>query len=107
MSTSDIKDITWAMMSDAGIDINLVNRQHTQLGNKEYILISGDTKVAFGPAVDVEGDGSTHGWDVSTYELLKDSDDDEGYWEHRSQNWAETPADALRLVKDAAPEAGE
>lgn len=99
---SDITDITWAMMTDAGINISLVNRQPTQLGTDEYVLIDGTTKVAFGPAVDVEGDGSTHGWDVSTYELLKDSEDDEGYWEHRRQEWAETPAEALWLVKDAA-----
>lgn len=100
---SAITDITWSMMSDAGIDIGLVNRQPTELGEYEYILIKGNTKVAFGPAVAVEGDGTTHGWDVSTYELLKDSSDDEGYWDHISQEWAETPAEALRLVAEAAP----
>ena len=41
--------------------------------------------------MDVEGDGSTHGWEVSAYDLLKDSDDDEGYWDHVSQDRAETP----------------
>ena len=99
---SDITDITWTMMADAGIDIDLVNRKPTELGTDEYILIDGDTKVAFGPAVDVEGAGSTHGWDVSTYERLEDSEYDEGYWEHRHQEWAETPAEALRLVAEAA-----
>lgn len=98
ISASDITDITWAMMSDAGIDISLVNRQPTELGEYEYVFIDGDTKVAFGPAVDVEGDGSTHGWDVSTYELRKDSEDDEGYWENIHQEYAETPAEALQLV---------
>lgn len=102
-TTSSIRDITWARMSDAGIDISLVNRQHTELGEYEYVLIKGSTKVAFGPAVDVEGDGSTHGWDVSTYELRKDSADDEGYWDHGSQEWAETPAEVLRLVAAAVP----
>lgn len=98
MSTSDITDITWSMMSDAGIDIDLVNRQPTQIGTDEYILIDGDTKVAFGPAVDVEGDGSTYGWDISTYDRVTENDGDE-YWDGpRSQEWAETPADALRLV---------
>jgi hypothetical protein len=100
---SDISDITWAMMSDAGIDISLVNRQPTELGEYEYILIDGGTKIAFGPAVDVEGDGSTHGWDVSTYELRKDGEDDEGYWEHVHQEWAGTPAGALQLVMAGIP----
>jgi hypothetical protein len=98
---SDITDITWSMMSDAGIDIGLVNRQPTELGEYEYVLIDGDTKVAFGPSVDVEGDGSTHGWDVSTYELRKDSEDDDGYWENIHQEWAGTPAEALLIVAAA------
>ena len=97
-TASDITDITWTMMGDAGINIGLVNVRATELGEREYVLTDGDTKIAFGPAVDVEGDGSTHGWDVSTYELRKDSEDDDGYWEHIHQEWAETPAEALQLV---------
>ena len=99
---SDITDITWGMMTKAGIDIDLVNRKPTSIGTDEYVLINGNTKVAFGPAVDVEGDGSTYGWDVSTYELVKDNDDDEGYWDHSIQEWAETPDEALRLVAEAS-----
>ena len=101
---SEITDITWAMMSDAGLDIDLVRRQPTSLGTDEYVLIDGDTKIAFGPAVDIEGDGSTYGWDVSTYERVNDSADDEGYWDHGIQEWTETPAEALRLVAAAVRE---
>jgi hypothetical protein len=104
MSTaSGISDITWDMMSDAGIDTDLVYRRPTGLGTDEYVLIKGSTKVAFGPAVDIEGDGSTNGWEVSAYELVQDSGEDEGYWDHGVQEWAATPAEALRLVAAAVP----
>jgi hypothetical protein len=101
-TTSDITDITWRMMSDAGIDIDLVNRQPTTLGADEYILINGSKKVAFAPAKDDAGRAAS-GWDIAVYEWMDDDPDDpSGYWCHNGQDFARTPADALRLVARAA-----
>ena len=100
---SDITDITWAMMSDAGIDIDLVTRVPTELGAYEYILVKGDTKVAFGAAVATEAYGSPSGWNIATYE--SDTDDQGEYWREVRQDWAETPDEALRLVAEAVREA--
>ena len=96
MPASDITDITWSMMTGAGIDIDLVERRPTELGADEYILIDGDTQVAFGPAVATEAFGDPSGWNIATYE--RDSDDQGEYWREVRQDWAETPAEALRLV---------
>ncbi len=97
---SYISDITWDMMSDAGIDISLVNLRPTPDGGDEYILISGtgDVKVAFGPATTEQGNPAI-GWDIATYE--RETDDDGGYWNQTGQDYAPTPAEALRLVAAA------
>src|ERR1035441_7257392 len=34
---TDITDITWAQLSDAGIDTDLVTRQHDSLGGENYV----------------------------------------------------------------------
>lgn len=88
---TDIEDITWSAMTRAGIDIGNVHRVPSDLGGEEYILIEGDTKVAFGPAVDMEN-GGTIGYDVCVYE--HDGDD----WQEIAQHWTESVGDLLRLV---------
>lgn len=92
---SYISDITWDMMSNAGIDVELVNLQPTPDGGDEYILISGDTKVAFGPATTEQGNPAT-GWDIATYE--PESDGEGIYWHQTNQDHAPTAAQALELV---------
>ena len=99
MTNSDISDITWDMMSDAGIDIGLVKREHTETGNDIYVLISGDTKVAFGPSRGERGNAAS-GWDIAIY--LSEKDDQGPYWAQYGQDWAQTPKGTLRLVA-AAP----
>jgi hypothetical protein len=95
---SYISDITWDMMSDAGIDIGLVNQRPTPDGDDEYLLVSGDTKIAFGPATTEQGNPAI-GWDIAMYERAVDDDGD--YWAQAGQNHASTPAEALRLVAAA------
>ena len=101
---SYISDITWDMMSDAGIDISLVTQHPTPDGGDEYILISGtgDVKVAFGPATTEQGNPAI-GWDIATYERTTD-DGDYYWWNQTSQDHASTPAEALRIVAAAVPE---
>jgi hypothetical protein len=96
MSQTDITDITWAAMTDAGIDIDHVNRRPTASGYDEYILIEGDTKVAFGPAMDMD-DGSTRGYGYCCYGRAED----EG-WDEFRQDWAETVEDLLGAVAAVA-----
>src|ERR1700733_9487074 len=93
---SYISDITWAMMTEAGIDTDLVSLQPTPDGSDEYILIDGDVKVAFGPSVTEQGNPAI-GWEVSTYQ--RESDDGGSYsWMHLRQAHAGTANEALRLV---------
>jgi hypothetical protein len=61
-----LEDITWAAMSDAGIDTDKVTRQHTETGDDVYVFIDGDLKIAFGPGAGE--DGNTKGYDVACYE---------------------------------------
>jgi hypothetical protein len=96
MSQTDITDITWAAMTDAGIDIDHVNRRPTASGYDEYILIEGDTKVAFGPAMDMD-DGSTRGYGYCCYAGTEDDG-----WNEFQQDWAETVEDLLRVVAAVA-----
>src|ERR1039457_6500290 len=92
MTQTDITDITWAAMTDAGIDIDHVNRRPTASGYDEYVLVEGDTKVAFGPAMDMD-DGTTRGYGYCCYERAED----EG-WDEWRQDGAETGEDLLRVV---------
>ena len=92
---SYISDITWDAMNAAGIDTGLVTMQPTPDGGDEYILVSGDTKIAFGPATTEQGSPAI-GWDIATYERATGSDG--AHWEQTGQNYAGTPAEALRLV---------
>jgi hypothetical protein len=95
---SYISDITRDAMSDAGIDINLVNMQPTPDGGDEYVLISGDTKIAFGPATTEQGNPAI-GWDIATYE--RETDDAGDYWNQTAQDHARTAAEALQLIAAA------
>ena len=92
---SYISDITWDMMSNAGIDIDLVNLRPTPDGGEEYILITDHTKVAFGPATTEQGNPAT-GWDIATYQHEADGYGD--YWSQTGQDYAPTAAEALKLV---------
>ena len=92
MIGTDITDITWAAMTAAGIDTDHVHRRVTEDGAGEYILVEGDIKVAFGPAIDVESDG-TDGYAICCYEHAGDAQ-----WDEVRQDWAETVDDLLRLV---------
>jgi hypothetical protein len=101
---SDIGDITWDMMSDAGIDISQVERRHTPTGTDEYVLFADDReddgklRVAFGPAIDEYGEPAD-GWDIATYER---KDGELGGWdEPTGQDYARTAAEALTLVAAA------
>jgi hypothetical protein len=96
--SSDISDITWAMMTEAGIDTGLVSLRPTPDGSGEYILIDGDLKVAFGPSVTEQGNAAA-GWEVSAYQ--RESDDEGPYWQHVRQDSATTTGEALRLVAEA------
>jgi hypothetical protein len=94
---TDITDITWSMLSDAGINTDCVHRQPTDTGEDEYVMITGDTKVAFGPSVDVDGDGSVYGWDIAYYHLQHEPDGD-SWWVDHQHEWTETAANAVRIV---------
>ena len=96
MSSTDITDITWAAMTAAGINTDHVSRRPTASGYDEYILIEGDTKVAFGPAMDMD-DGSTRGYGYCCYAGTEDDG-----WDEFRQDWAETVEDLLRLVAAVA-----
>jgi hypothetical protein len=101
MSQTDITDITWAAMTDAGIDIDHVNRRPTASGYDEYILVEGDTKVAFAPAMDTD-DSSTRGYGYCCYAADGDG------WDEFLQDWAETVEDLLRAVAGVAyPDTGK
>ena len=96
---TDITDITWAQLTDAGIDTDLVTRQHDALGGENYVLITGGVMVVFGPAIDMEN-GGTWGWDICVSEA--DGED----WDETHQNWHETADELLRAVAwFAAPDA--
>jgi hypothetical protein len=95
---SYISDITWGMISNAGIDIELVDLQPTPDGGDEYIFISDDTKVAFGPATTEQGNPAI-GWDIATYE--SESYGEGIYWHQTNQDHAPTAAQALELVAAA------
>ena len=95
MSATDITDITWAAMADAGINIDHVSRRPTASGYDEYILIEGDTKVAFAPAMDTD-DGTTRGYGYCCYEADGDG------WNEFRQDYAETVEDLLHVVAAAA-----
>jgi hypothetical protein len=93
---SYISDITWDMISAAGIDLDLVVLRPTPDGGDEYIFISDITKVAFGPATTEQGNPAI-GWDIATYA-----------WDHRYEYWClisqdhvPTAAEALKAVAAA------
>src|ERR1039458_2775342 len=92
---TDITDITWTQLSEAGIDTDLVTRQHDALGGENYVLIAGDVMVVFGPAIDMEN-GGTWGWDMCVSEA--DGED----WDETHQDWHETADELLRAVAAAA-----
>jgi hypothetical protein len=72
-----LEDITWAAMSDAGIDTDKVTRQHTETGDDIYVFIDGDLKIAFGPGAGEDADGG---------------------WDQVGQNWAQTVPELLDHV---------
>ncbi len=91
-------DITWAMMTDAGIDTDEVELHPTGTGGDGYTLIHGDTKIDFGPAVDME-DGGTHGFDVMVYQRVNDGIGGDFYWDSgNSPRWYATPAEVVEFV---------
>jgi hypothetical protein len=92
---TDITDITWAQLSDAGIDTDLVTRQHDALGGENYVLRAGDVMVVFGPAIDMEN-GGTWGWDLCVWET--DGED----WDETRQDWHGTADELLLAVAAAA-----
>ena len=92
---TDITDITWTQLSEAGIDTDLVTRQHDALGGENYVLIAGDVMVVFGPAIDMEN-GGTWGWDMCVSEADGES------WDETHQDWHETADELLRAVAAAA-----
>ena len=96
---SDISDITWDMMSDAGINIGEVEHRHTPTGTDEYVLFVDDiTRIAFGPSVNEYGEPA-EGWDIATYEH-KTGTGGAGWDEQVAQDHARTPAEALKLIAD-------
>jgi hypothetical protein len=95
MTATDLSDITWTDISDAGIDTATVERVWNNYGTQNYVATNPttSTRVAFGPAEDPVY-GGTDGWDVATYEILP-----EGY-DQIAQNWCKTTAQCLALVRD-------
>lgn len=94
-NTATITDISWADMAAAGIDIDLIERVPTQLGVDEYVGTRGNVRVAFGPTVDVEGDGgeeSDLGWNITLYDREND------YWVSSGSEWMQESRDVLTLV---------
>lgn len=96
---SHIDDITWAMLTTAGIDIDKVNRQHGMdvneaPGDVEYVYRDATTKIAFGPAFDPEtrNVADSHGWDIAVYDLT------DGEWQQATQDWVETAEAAVAFV---------
>jgi hypothetical protein len=95
---SETGDITWAMMTGAGLNISNIHLVPTGLGTDEYILIDGDTKIAFGPSVDVEDGGPSLGWSLSDYEQLHGADG-ETDWEQLGEYWEPNSRAALARVR--------
>ena len=93
---SDITDITWAMMTEAGLDISKIERVPSSLGGEDYVWQSDDRKIAFGPGVDME-DGGTHGWDICTYDWVDDA------WDGVRQQWVLTASEAVAYVASEVP----
>jgi hypothetical protein len=92
-------EITWQMLSDAGIDIDLVELVPSGLGGEEFILVSGDLKIAFGPAHDAAGN-SAEGWDICAYQ--RKVDDDGVYWDDFRQDYVASAVQAVATVKAVA-----
>jgi hypothetical protein len=94
---TESSDITWGAMSAAGIDIQCVTRQPTSTGEDEYVFISGDTKVAFGPAEDMEN-GGTFGYAACRYIRDESAAEDENPWDDTTLEHPHTVDELLALV---------
>jgi len=91
MASTD--SIPWEDITAAGIDTDFVELQRSDLGGHEFVWESGDVRVVFGPAVDMEA-GGTHGWAVVLYSIELDASMEVG-----AEAWCETAAEALAQVK--------
>ena len=92
---SDITDITWDMMSGAGIDIGLVD-EHPD--GTCYVYQHAGLRIAFGPGTALAGEiaagePAPKGWDVSVSQAYGD-----GEWFDSGQNWLPTAAAAVEYV---------
>jgi hypothetical protein len=81
----------WDMLADGGIDLDLVSVDVVGTWN----LISGDTRLAFGPAETETGDAAD-GWDWTRYER-----DENGEESVTVQDWAKTDGELLDALKSA------
>jgi hypothetical protein len=101
--------LTWADMTAAGIDIDLIekraNAADTHLPTWQATSLDGLTRIIFGVSYDAENntqDGQHAGWDAAWYDLEDEDDGDgpvhEGY---RSNEYYE-PYDWRRMLADVA-----
>jgi len=82
--TSELTDITWTMMTDAGIDVSAVNRHPA---GSHYSLRSDGQVIDFGPGTTETG-APADGWDITSY----DAAENETYY------FADSAGDALAYV---------
>lgn len=87
---TDADEITYEMMTQAGIDTTLVFRSPT---NDGHTLIKRDHKICFGPATTETGEAAP-GWDITGY-TYKD-----GGWVDSIQEYELTADAAVRKVAD-------
>lgn len=95
-NTASISDITWDMLSDAGLDTRKIERVPDGLGDWMYVVTEGDVQVRFGPVVDVDNNApedGDFGWDITSYSR---GDQD---WVMGASDWKQTAAGAIESVR--------
>jgi hypothetical protein len=71
MDRTDAPEITWTVLSDAGIDLDNVHRNRDDTHAEQYEAISGTIRIAFGEQPDPEHilDADEHpGWAYTAYD---------------------------------------
>lgn len=100
MQRTDVNDITWNALTNAGLDIQAITRNQPN-GYDEYTLTVGALRVVFGECPDVENlcaDGEHPGWAYTSYERDGDGEHQDAteYFE------AERLAEMLTEIRDLA-----
>lgn len=75
VNTASISEVTWQMLSDAGIDIEKAERRPDGMGGWmiDYADPENGIRVVFGPSADVENNAPADGyfgWDIQCYDLI-------------------------------------